>query len=179
MKRERVVLAINVFISGALSTTSTPADALEKAIEQGQLLTSTATLRELIERLLSAKFDPYVSREKRAALLVRLGALIEMAEIVETVQASRDPKDDKFLDVAVNGRADVIVTGDRDLLALNPYRGIAILTPGDNISRQASRRIAIRPQFSMHTRRGRTPRPTGVSRQQQWPALTSIPPRRS
>ena len=78
-----------------------------------------ATLRELMERLLSAKFDTYFSREKRDALLVRLVALIEMVEIVETVQASRDPKDDKFLDVAVNGRADVIVTGDKDLLTLN------------------------------------------------------------
>ena len=77
-----------------------------------------------------------MSREKRDALLVRLVALIEMVEIVETVQASRDPKDDKFLDVAVNGRADVIVTGDSDLLALNPYRGVAILTPADYLRRQ-------------------------------------------
>jgi putative PIN family toxin of toxin-antitoxin system len=138
MTRERVVLDTNVLISGTLSTTSTPAGALEKAITEGQLLASTATLRELIERLLSAKFDVYVSREKRDALLVRLVALIEMVEIVETVQASRDPKDDKFLDVAVNGRADVIVTGDKDLVALNPYRGIAILTPADYIRRQAA-----------------------------------------
>jgi len=64
-----------------------------------------------------------------------------MIEIVQTVQASRDPKDDKFLEVAVNGRADVIVTGDKDLLALNPYREIAILTPADYISRQTSRSI--------------------------------------
>ena len=138
MRRERVVLDTNVLISGALSTTSTPASALEKAINDGQLLASTATLRELIERLLSTKFDAYVSREKRDALLVRLVALIEMVEIVETVQASRDPKDDKFLDIAVNGRADVIVTGDKDLLVLNPYRGITILTPADYIRRQAS-----------------------------------------
>ena len=97
---------------------------------------NTATLRELIERLFSAKFDPYVSREKRDALLLRLAPLIEIVEILETVQGSRDPKDDKFLEVAVNGRADVIVTGDKDLLALNPYRGIAILTPADYIGRQ-------------------------------------------
>jgi predicted nucleic acid-binding protein len=52
------------------------------------------------------------------------------------VRASRDPKDDKFLDLAVNGRADVVVTGDNDLLALDPFRGIAILTPAAYISRQ-------------------------------------------
>ena len=138
MTRERVVLDTNVLISGALSTTSTPASALEKAIKDGQLLASTATLRELVDRLLSTKFDSYVSREKRNALLVRLAPLIEMVEIVDTVEASRDPTDDKFLEVAVNGRADVVVTGDEDLLALNPYHGIAILTPADYIRRQPS-----------------------------------------
>lgn len=138
MTRERVVLDTNVLISGALFTTSTPASALEKAIKDGQLLASTATLRELVDRLLSTKFDSYVSREKRNALLVRLAPLIEMVEIVDTVEASRDPTDDKFLEVAVNGRADVVVTGDEDLLALNPYHGIAILTPADYIRRQPS-----------------------------------------
>ncbi len=138
MKRERVVFDTNVLISGALSITSKPALALEKAINSGQFLASTATLRELMEKLLSAKFDLYVSREKRDALLLRLAPLIEIVEVVQTIQASRDPKDDKFLEVAVNGRADVLVTGDGDLLELNPFRGIAILTPADYISRQPS-----------------------------------------
>lgn len=137
MKCERVVFDTNVLISGALSNTSTPALALEKAVKCGQLLASAATLRELMEKLLSAEFDPYVSREKRDALLLRMAPLIEIVEVVQTIQASRDPKDDKFLEAAVNGRADVIVTGDRDLLALNPYRGIAILTPADYLSWQA------------------------------------------
>ena len=47
----------------------------------------------------------------------------------QPIRASRDPKDDKFLEAAVNGRADVIVTGDKDLLDLDPFRGIAIVTP--------------------------------------------------
>lgn len=36
------------------------------------------------------------------------------------------PKDDKFLEVALNGRAEVIITGDADLLAMHPWRGIEI-----------------------------------------------------
>ncbi|HEX5421880.1 MAG TPA: putative toxin-antitoxin system toxin component, PIN family [Gammaproteobacteria bacterium] len=136
MKRERVVIDTNVLISGALFSTSTPALAVEKAIGTGQLLASTATLRELIEKLLSAKFDPYVSREKRDGLLLRLAPLIEIVEIVQIIYASRDPKDDKFLEVAVNGRADVLVTGDGDLLTLNPYREIAIITPADYLARE-------------------------------------------
>ena len=135
MARERGVLDTNVLISGNLSSKGNPALALEKAITDGQLLASTATLRELMEKLLSAKFDRYVSREARDALLVRLAPLVEIVEIVQTVQASRDPKDDKFLEVAVNGRADVLVTGDGDLLELNPFRGIAILTPAAYLSR--------------------------------------------
>ena len=61
--------------------------------------------------------------------------IVDTVEIVARVQACRDPRDDKFLDVAVNGRADVIVTGDADLLALNPFRGIAILTPAAYLAR--------------------------------------------
>ena len=43
------------------------------------------------------------------------------------IQACRDPKDDKFLELAVNGSAEVIVTGDKDLLVLDPFRGISII----------------------------------------------------
>jgi uncharacterized protein len=85
--------------------------------------------------LLSARFDRYVSRERRDALLVRLAPLIEMVEVIQEFRASRDQGDDRFLDVAVNGRADVIVTGDRDLLVLNPFRGIVILTPAEYVVR--------------------------------------------
>jgi predicted nucleic acid-binding protein len=53
----------------------------------------------------------------------------EAVAIPYPIRACRDPRDDKFLEVAVHGRADAIVTGDKDLLELNPFRGIAILTP--------------------------------------------------
>ncbi len=51
-------------------------------------------------------------RERRDALLLRLAPLIEIVEVVQTIRASRDPSDDKFLEAAVNGRADVVVSGD-------------------------------------------------------------------
>ena len=129
MGRERLVLDTNVLISGLLSTTSTPARAVERSINNGQLVATTATLRELMTKLLSPKFDRYVPRERRDALLLRLAPLIEIVEVVQLVRASRDPNDDKFLEAALNGRVDVIVSGDQDLLELNPFRGIAILTP--------------------------------------------------
>jgi predicted nucleic acid-binding protein len=49
--------------------------------------------------------------------------------ITERVTECRDPKDDKFLELAVNGRADLIVSGDTDLLVLGAFRGIPVITP--------------------------------------------------
>jgi hypothetical protein len=60
--------------------------------------------------------------------LHELMAAAELVAITERIAAYRDPKDDKFLDLAVNGHAGVLITGDRDLLALNPFRGVPIVT---------------------------------------------------
>jgi uncharacterized protein len=57
----------------------------------------------------------------------RILATAELVTIVEQITACRDPTDDKFLELAVNGHADAIVSGDLDLLALNPFRGISIV----------------------------------------------------
>jgi putative PIN family toxin of toxin-antitoxin system len=133
--RDRVVIDTNVFISGVLSTTSPPARCVETVAANGQLLATEATLRELFERLLSPKFDPYLTRARREELLSRLAPLVEIVEVVQQVRAGRDPRDDKFLEAAVNGRADVLITGDKDLLELHPFRGIEILGPANYLGR--------------------------------------------
>jgi putative PIN family toxin of toxin-antitoxin system len=138
MTRERVVIDTNVLISGLLLATSNPAQAVERAVQHGQLVATTATLRELIEKLHSPKFDRYVRRDVRDALLQRVASVVEIVDVLQSIHASRDPQDDKFLEAAVNGRADVIVTGDKDLLDLNPFRGIAIVTPADYLARETS-----------------------------------------
>ena len=61
-----------------------------------------------------------------------LAGLLREAELVsatETITICRDPKDNKFLDLAVAGKADYIVSGDMDLLVLHPFQGIQILSP--------------------------------------------------
>ena len=135
MTRERVVIDTNVLISGLLSSISTPARAVERAVTTSQIVATPATVRELMTKLLSPKFDRYVSRDRRDALLLRLAPLIEIIEVVQAVRGCRDPRDDTFLEAAVNGRADVLVSGDKDLLVLHPYRGIAILTPAAYVDR--------------------------------------------
>ena len=53
----------------------------------------------------------------------------ELVNVVETVTDCRDPRDNKFLELAVSGRATHIVTGDSDLLVLHPFRGIIVVSP--------------------------------------------------
>src|ERR1700687_1933865 len=136
MTRERVVIDTNVLFSSMFLATSTPAQAVDKAVTNAQLVATMETLRELIERLHSPKFDRYVRTERRDALLSRVPSLVEIIDVLQTIRASRDPKDYKFLEAAVNGRADVIVTGDKDFLDLNPFRGIVILTPAAYLARE-------------------------------------------
>ena len=75
------------------------------------------------------KFDKYVDPEIRSEFIVQLIQQSELVEINESILACRDSKDDKFLEVAVNGKADHLITGDRDLLVLHPFQDVQIITP--------------------------------------------------
>lgn len=136
MTERRFVVDTNVLVSRLLMPQSTPARALDHALARGVLLVSTATLAELADVLSRPKFDPYVSRHDREEFIRKLGGVARLVDIRWQDKACRDPKDDKFLHVAVNGEACAIVTGDADLLALHPFHGVAIVTPGDFLNRQ-------------------------------------------
>ena len=53
-----------------------------------------------------------------------------MVPVLTEVTDCRDPKDNRFLALALDSESDCIVSGDADLLALNPWRGIEIVSPG-------------------------------------------------
>jgi putative PIN family toxin of toxin-antitoxin system len=133
--RERIVADTNVLISGLLLPASVPGQAVQRAVDKGLLLVSEATMNELADVLARARFDRYISLEDRKQFLRLLGRLTEFVPVVYPVRECRDPKDDKFLELAVNGRAELILTGDEDLLTMNPWRGVAILSPGDYLRR--------------------------------------------
>jgi hypothetical protein len=135
---ERFVFDTNTLISAALRRHSLPRQALDQALEHGQLLVSEVTVRELQEVLFRPKFDEYLSEQSRLLFLATLLSDVEAIEISEHVIACRDPSDDKFLDVAVNGAATCIVSGDKDLLALHPFRTISIVTPRAFLNRENS-----------------------------------------
>jgi len=131
----RVVVDTNVFVSGLLRESSIPGQAAARARHNAILLVSDATMRELADVLAQEKFDRYVTVQQRVRFLRLIANVAEFVPIVQPVRECRDPNDDKLLEVALNGRADVIVTGDSDLLAMSPWRGIAILSPVNYLTR--------------------------------------------
>jgi|SRR5882724_4449443 len=125
----RTVIDTNVTVSAALLPHSVPRQAFDVAAFHGELLLSEATLAELEEVLRRPKFDRYVREEQRLEFLAALVRDAVLIEVTEAVKECRDPKDDKFLELALSGKATYIVTGDADVLALHPFRTIAVVTP--------------------------------------------------
>ena len=125
----RVVFDTNVVISAMLLPLSIPRRALDRAMREGRPLLSAATTTELNEVIHLPKFDKYLSEEERIEFLTTLVREAELVNVVETVTDCRDPRDNNFLELAVAGRATHIVTGDSDLLALHPFRGIIVVSP--------------------------------------------------
>jgi putative PIN family toxin of toxin-antitoxin system len=130
---ERVVVDTNVVLSGLLFPGSIPAQALKRA-QSGTMLASLATCEELAETMSRRRFDRYVVAEIRQRLVSAYLHACVMVEISTPIHACRDPRDDKFLEVAVHGKADALLTGDADLLELHPFRGVAILVPADYLA---------------------------------------------
>lgn len=135
MSERRWVVDTNVVVSRLLLPGSVPARAFDHALARGIVLVSAATLAELVEVLARNKFDPYVSRPDRQAFIGKLGGVARMVDIHWRGAACRDPRDDKFLQVAVSGEAEAIITGDADLLALHPFHGVDIVTPARFLER--------------------------------------------
>ena len=131
----RLVFDTNVLVSALLRTGSVPHRALLRARVDGTLLASDETVGELRTVLLRDKFDSIVRRALREAIIDEYARLCMNIKISSPVRVCRDPRDDKFLEVAAHGQAEVIITGDEDLLILNPFRGIAILNPRDYLER--------------------------------------------
>lgn len=133
--RERIVADTNCLISRLLLPSSVPGRAIRRVIDHGILLVSEATMNELADVLSRSKFDRYISLEDRQTFLRLLGRIAKFVPSVYAVRECRDPKDDKFLEVGLSGKADLILTGDADLLTLNPWHGVAILSPASYLKR--------------------------------------------
>ncbi len=125
----RCVFDTNVLISALLLPDSTPRRALDFALQRERILLAFPTLVELYENLSKKRFRRYVSDEDVRRFLAALTREAEWVDVHSHIRACRDPKDNKFLELAVSGKATHIVSGDSDLLTLHPFRGIHILSP--------------------------------------------------
>lgn len=134
MNKPRFVLDTNVLVSAMLIEDSVPARSLQKSETEGVVLYSYATLAELSRVLLRPKLSRYIAPAHVDGLLARIHRTWECISITHQIRECRDPKDDMFLELAVNGKANILITGDNDLLTLTPYRGTEIITPSQFLS---------------------------------------------
>jgi putative PIN family toxin of toxin-antitoxin system len=132
--RRRYAFDVNALVSAFLFPDSLPGRALESVLVGHDLLMSLELAAEATDVMRREKFDRYIARERREALLagtIRSSVFIQTSS---SISACRDPDDNRILELAVDGNATAIVSGDSDLLVLHPFRGIAILNPHDFVA---------------------------------------------
>lgn len=129
MPEKFIILDTNVIISAAVFASKTPVLCLKKCLTEGKLVFSEDILQEYIQTLSNKKFDKFISIEKRLTFLQKLIEAGTLITITQKVEICRDPKDNKYLELAASCNAFCIVTGDEDLLVLHPFGNIPVLKP--------------------------------------------------
>lgn len=128
-----VVFDASTLVSASLKAESIPETALLASVgDTNRLILSRPVEDEYRDVLFRPKFDRFVSVERRQRILDIVTFAAERIEPTHDIRECADPADDKYLVLALSGNADVIVSSDmRHLLSMHPWRGIAILSPGD------------------------------------------------
>lgn len=126
------MLDTNALISGALIATSVNALALDAALDNGRLAMSEPALQEFIEVIFRHKFDKYfINDTERLEAINKIERNAVFFLPTEIITTCRDIRDNKFLELAVAACASCIITGDKDLLILHPFRNISILSAAE------------------------------------------------
>ncbi len=124
-----IVVDTNIIISAILFRHGAPRRALLHAFATADFVSSPATLAEAREVMAREKFNRYAPYDLRNLQLEIILDQMKDAEPVGCDSRCRDPKDEKFLDLAVGAGASLILSGDSHLLEMHPFRGISIVTP--------------------------------------------------
>ena len=125
----RIVIDTNVLVSALLFEHSVPARAVQLAFREHRVLMSVATSSEIQAVLGRSKLSGALSEKVRTEFIKKLQLAAIPIQVVSTFAICRDTRDDKFLQLAIDGEAHGLVTGDGDLLDLNSFRGVRIMTP--------------------------------------------------
>jgi len=124
----KIVLDTNVFISGVFFTG--PPYTILKAWRDGriQILTSEEIIEEYrrVGELLAKQF-PGIEFGPILQLLAISAEFVRPKKL--TAQVCKDPDDDKFLECAISGKSDLIVSGDNHVLKVSGHKGIEIIRP--------------------------------------------------
>ena len=140
---ERVVFDTSALIGAALKVGSKPHRALILALEFCVLCGSDQIIAELAEVLHRSYFERYLSQMDRDNFLTLIRNNLEMYSAEVIAQSSidppcRDPNDHFILALALAAKANAIVSSDQDLLIMNPWNGIQILTPAEFLAQVES-----------------------------------------
>lgn len=128
MNKLRIVIDVNVIVSALLFYNSSPRKALDIIKESHQILMSESIFSELENVLNRPKFNKYITLGERQEFLREFKEKLLFVVVTEIIEDCRDAKDNKYLELALSGLANCIVTGDQDLLVLHPWREVKIIT---------------------------------------------------
>ena len=131
--RRRIVFDTNALISAAILQNSISNHALTLAAAQFEIVVSEATWGEVESRIERPKLFRYFGNleAQREEVVKTIGRVVKHVVVQTVITDCRDPDDNKFLALALDSAAEFIVTGDRDLLELHPWRDVQVLTAGD------------------------------------------------
>lgn len=129
----RVVIDTNVLVSGLFGIKDSPSSQILSAFRAQKIILATSPLiideiADVINRRRIVELTK-MSQDERADFIDKLIERSDVTAGKQSLQITRDVKDDKFLICAIEAKADYIITGDEDLLTLKEYGGIKILTP--------------------------------------------------
>ncbi len=127
----RVVVDTNILVSFAIRPNENFERLFDYLARQDITLISDDTVAELFTVLNRNKFRKYIRQDSAMDYIEWYVGISELVTVTESVIACRDPKDDKFLSLAVGGKADCIIAGDSDLLEMIAYEGITIYRTTD------------------------------------------------
>lgn len=117
-----------------MNSTSVCRQAIAAARRRGTVALSDAVFDEVSEVLAQPKFRRAISDDRRREILEFLSAAAAWFEPAQTVIDCRDAKDNRYLELALTAEATVIISGDDDLLALDPWRAVRIMKPASSVT---------------------------------------------
>ena len=130
-----IVIDTNVLISAGLLPQSKTAQVLALAVAHFVIAQNQDTWHELETRITRPKFDRYFGDSGRLRHLVKIAQSIQGFEVRAAASVSRDKTDDKFIALAIDSGASILISGDPDLKDVQAYEGIEILSPAQFFER--------------------------------------------